>query len=117
MQGQGQLYYQSGKIAYNGSWFDDHFEGYGVLYNEYPKQLNDLLDYSNLDMIDEYWTLHDGQFKYDMKEGFGTLSLSNGEKIIGFFKNDLMDGSGTYFTRDGRRINGFWSQNKLVKQQ
>jgi hypothetical protein len=27
------LFYQSGKIAYDGAWSDDKFTGYGVLYN------------------------------------------------------------------------------------
>lgn len=36
MEGFGKLYYQSGKIAYEGQWRNDQFYGNGILYNEYP---------------------------------------------------------------------------------
>ena len=38
------------------------------------------------------------------KEGFGTFSLSNGEKYIGGFKNDKVHGQGTYYQKDGKII-------------
>lgn len=31
MDGFGKLYYQSGKIAYEGNWTDDQFQGFGKL--------------------------------------------------------------------------------------
>jgi hypothetical protein len=30
MDGYGKLYYQSGKIAYEGSWNEDQFQGFGT---------------------------------------------------------------------------------------
>lgn len=33
MNGYGKLYYQSGKLAYEGYWKADQFTGNGVLYN------------------------------------------------------------------------------------
>lgn len=33
MEGKGTLYYQSGKVAYEGNWIDDKFHGKGKLYN------------------------------------------------------------------------------------
>lgn len=56
MQGKGKLYYQSGKLAYEGDWVNDQFEGFGKLYNEYPEMSNQPLDYRNLDEIEEMWT-------------------------------------------------------------
>lgn len=41
MEGHGSLYYQSGKLAYEGEWMDDQFSGKGILYNEYPEQLSE----------------------------------------------------------------------------
>jgi len=35
---------------------------------------------------------YEGGFKEMKKEGFGTFSLSNGEKYIGGFKNDKVHG-------------------------
>ena len=34
MEGEGSLYYPSGKLAYEGQWKADKLDGYGVLYNE-----------------------------------------------------------------------------------
>lgn len=34
MNGYGKLYYQSGKLAYEGNWTDDQFSGKGILYND-----------------------------------------------------------------------------------
>lgn len=33
MEGYGKLYYQSGKLAYEGEWKADQFTGKGILYN------------------------------------------------------------------------------------
>ena len=34
MNGHGKLYYESGKIAYNGMWYKDEFHGRGKIYND-----------------------------------------------------------------------------------
>jgi hypothetical protein len=34
MHGYGKLHYQSGKLAYEGNWVMDEFEGVGKLFNE-----------------------------------------------------------------------------------
>lgn len=60
MTGHGKLYYQSGKIAYDGLWHADKFTGFGTLYNELPVTLEQPFDYGNLDLIDEYWTRFEG---------------------------------------------------------
>lgn len=39
MSGKGKLYYQSGRLAYDGEWQKDQFHGYGQLYNELPDKL------------------------------------------------------------------------------
>lgn len=59
MDGYGKLYYQSGKIAYEGNWSEDQFQGFGMcllilgkLYNEDPDQLQEPFDYENFDLID-----------------------------------------------------------------
>lgn len=59
MDGQGALYYQSGKIAFKGGWRDDKFQGFGTLFNEYPidlsKEGGEGFDYTDFDSIDDYW--------------------------------------------------------------
>ncbi len=32
MDGFGKLYYQSGKIAYEGNWTEDQFQGFGMFF-------------------------------------------------------------------------------------
>lgn len=48
MSGFGKLYYQSNKIAYEGDWVDDQFQGTGKLYNESPIYI-ETFDYLNFD--------------------------------------------------------------------
>jgi len=36
MHGQGTLFYSSEKIAYEGEWFEDKFNGKATLYNDNP---------------------------------------------------------------------------------
>ena len=55
MHGKGVLYYASGKIAYDGEWSDDKFEGQGVLYNETPVMLYNEFDYTDFDSVEDYW--------------------------------------------------------------
>lgn len=56
MSGTGKLYYQSGKLAYEGEWRNDQFMGKGVLYNEVPDILEREFNYTNFDEVDEFWT-------------------------------------------------------------
>jgi len=67
MHGKGILYYASGKPAYDGDWFEDKFEGNGVLYNENPNNLDEAFNYNDFDEIDDYWTKYDGEFRDDNK--------------------------------------------------
>lgn len=67
MNGFGKLYYQSGKLAYEGYWKNDLFEGQGKLYNEKPKKLDDKFDYHNFDGVEEFWESYEGNFKEDVK--------------------------------------------------
>ena len=60
MNGQGKLYYQSNRLAYDGQWLDDQFQGKGTLYNEEPVLLNSNFDYRNFDEIEDYWEFYEG---------------------------------------------------------
>ena len=52
MCGRGKLYYQSGKLAYEGYLENDLFHGAGTLYNEQPEDLRKPFDYTNFEDID-----------------------------------------------------------------
>jgi hypothetical protein len=51
MEGPGQLYYQSNKLAYQGEWKNDQFCGKGTLYNEDPEPLRGPYDFRNFNKI------------------------------------------------------------------
>lgn len=92
MSGHGKLFYQSGRIAYDGEWKDDQFTGHGVLYNEYPVPLERTFDYTNLDLIDEYWTKFEG--KYPLTQG-SSKTTSSRAKVNSIFRtgNTLKENS------------------------
>ncbi len=48
MDGKGVLFYESNRPAYDGFWKNDQFNGFGVLYNEYPEEMYELFDFINL---------------------------------------------------------------------
>ncbi len=83
MEGLGTLYYPSGGLAYLGNWKDDKFNGKGTVYNEMPLKFDLEFDYSNFDLLGEYWVKYEGDFIDDNKEGIGTLYLSNGDWFTG----------------------------------
>ena len=72
------------------------FLGFGRLFNDEPKQLVGSFDYTDFEMIDDYWTRYEGEFKGDDKEGKGKLYLTNGEYLEGNFKDDLVNGQGIF---------------------
>ena len=83
MQGFGKLYYNDGKLAYEGEWFDNKFNGKGIVLNEEPQPLDQDFDYNDFDTLAEHWKSYEGEFELDSKQGIGTLTLVNGEKYIG----------------------------------
>ena len=115
MEGEGCLYYPSGKLAYEGSWENDKLHGYGTLYSEDVVKLKDSFDYRSFDNIGDFWIKYEGYFLDDNKEGKGKLVLSNGEWFNGQFSEDKVHGDGEFFRKDGVRILGRWHRNKMVK--
>ena len=62
MQGRGILYYASGKLAYEGEWYQDKLSGYGVLYNDKIEPLEHEFDFSHLEQLTNEWTKYEGYF-------------------------------------------------------
>jgi hypothetical protein len=85
MDGFGKLYYPTEKLAYEGYWLNNTFNGEGKIYNEVPAYLDEMFDYKNFDNLLEHWEKYEGSFVEDYKEGLGTLYLVNGEKYVGQF--------------------------------
>jgi len=51
MDGYGKLYYFGGKLAYEGNWTEDEFNGAGKVYNDNPAKLSGPFDYTNFDLL------------------------------------------------------------------
>jgi hypothetical protein len=57
---------------------------------------------------------YDGEWKDDLRNGFGTFANSNSKDWIyeGFFVDDLYEGKGIYKWPDGRVYEGLWKKGK-----
>jgi hypothetical protein len=60
MHGFGTLYYRVGKPAYEGYWHEDQFHGKGILYNENPVEQLQPFDYSDFNLVEDYWIRYEG---------------------------------------------------------
>ena len=82
MEGKGKLYYQSRKLAYDGSWKSDQFSGRGILYNEVPDILESSFNYENFDDVDEYWTKYEGIFHRYRRIVFRRYEKWQGDSLL-----------------------------------
>jgi hypothetical protein len=114
MHGFGKLFYPNGKLAYDGEWFEEKFDGKGVIFNEEIAPLNKRFEFKNFDGLANAWIKYEGEFRDDKKSGIGVLQLSNGERYIGGFQEDSVHGKGAFYTLDGRVVEGLWVYNRLV---
>lgn len=64
------------------------------MYNNDVEKVNGEMEYRDLSNYGNKWTKYQGDFRSDIKEGFGTLYFSNGEKYVGGFKADHIHGAG-----------------------
>lgn len=115
MDGEGRLYYEGGKLAYEGSWAQDEFNGAGKVYNDNPVELHESFDFTNFELLEDYWEYYEGMLVRDTKEGRGKIKLSNGEFFEGDFHNDRIQGFGKFTTRENKVIEGIWRESKLIK--
>lgn len=51
-----------------------------------------------------------------MKEGQGTLVLTNGEVLQASFHEDKVEGEGFFFTMSGTKVHGVWHENRLERE-
>jgi hypothetical protein len=59
-EGNGVLYYPSGKMCYSGSWKSNSFHGFGVLYNESPAETKAETPYWSFNLSDIEWMYYEG---------------------------------------------------------
>jgi hypothetical protein len=87
------------------------------VYNDNPIPLDSDagFDYTNFDLLDDYWEYYEGMLAKDTKEGRGRIQLSNGETFEGDFHNDRIQGFGKFTKLDGVVIEGIWRDSRLIK--
>lgn len=51
MHGLGKLFYQNGKLAYEGEWQFNTFDGQGTLYNEKPEKIQGGFNYKDFNNL------------------------------------------------------------------
>ena len=56
-----------------------------------------------------------GQFKDNLRHGYGIFKWSNGDSYIGEYQYNERQGEGTYFGIDGTVNEGFWEKGVFVK--
>ena len=95
--GKGILYYNNGKIEYEGEFLNDKFEGNGKYIYE-----------------DERYYI--GQFKNGLKEGKDTLYYKNGNiEYVVNFKEGMYHGKGNEYDKNGNIINeGEWNNDNKI---
>lgn len=59
-EGNGVLFFQSGKIEYSGNWSNGAYQGFGTLYNKSPQPLNAQFSYKDLALLGPYWHKYEG---------------------------------------------------------
>lgn len=57
--------------------------------------------------------LSQGEHRAGLREGFGKLSLANGDKYVGAFHNNLQHGRGVYTWAKGDVYDGSWSDVRM----
>jgi hypothetical protein len=115
MEGYGLLYFPSGRLAYEGEWKMNKFNGNGVLYSENPN-LQKKANYRKICSVkSDAWVRYEGAFLNDARNGFGILYYVDGSQFKGQFQNDTACGRGRFVTPEGDSVEGMWDGNKLVE--
>eukprot|EP00092_Neocalanus_flemingeri_P037797 GFUD01041147.1.p1 GENE.GFUD01041147.1~~GFUD01041147.1.p1 ORF type:complete len:880 (+),score=185.71 GFUD01041147.1:265-2640(+) len=120
--GNGTFLWKDGDV-YSGEFKDDVRNGYGT-YN-----------YSNGNLYIGGWLngekdgngtflwkdgdiyngdVYSGEFKDDVRNGYGTYNYSNGNLYIGGWLNGEKNGNGTFQYNNGSRYTGVWKEGKLI---
>jgi hypothetical protein len=129
-------YYANGE-KYIGSWYNNHRDGLGTLYQRdgkvsdgiWGKDLfigatkNEALigcvsgNCGNGDgvYIYEDKTRYNGEFKNGLAVGFGICYYADGDISVGNWKNHAFDGQGTMYYNDGSTLEGNWKNGQFVQ--
>ncbi len=113
--GKGKFITQrGGRILYEGYFYDNLYHGEGKLWNPKHCKPTASLWYTNLDDT-ECWEVYEGHFSGGYPEGFGKLTMVNGDSISGVFLRGRLNGAATIvFASTGASLSGEWQDNALI---
>ncbi len=86
-------------------------EGLCTHYNEFPANLYTSFDHSDFNHLGENWVKFSGDYKQGVRNGKGTLYLTNGERVDGSWSNGKLHGEAVVFKANGRAVQGRWEGN------
>ncbi|POM80499.1 Radial spoke head protein, partial [Phytophthora palmivora] len=86
--GQGVMRYANSQDVYAGQWEDDQRQGYGI-YEYHVPEAEHYKPSAQRHQPKKY----EGQWMHDRKHGRGTLTFSDGTKLVGSWTNDVLDTS------------------------
>jgi hypothetical protein len=70
----------------------------------------------DLSLIKKSWVSFKGNFELDIRAGYGTIKLQNGDVISGTWRGNKLNGEGTYRrATDGWVLRGKWRQDRMVE--
>ena len=111
---------------YLGNWKDDEFHGRGMAYFANGSRYEGMFNSHKKDGYGElFYKDNDpsiagkyiGEFKNNVRHGFGVMTWENGDRYEGEWENDKYHGYGLATTLDGYRYEGEWSHGKEAGKQ
>ncbi|CAK94015.1 unnamed protein product (macronuclear) [Paramecium tetraurelia] len=110
--GMGVLFNTENQEVYSGEWFNNLYEGFGILVNQSPRVIKHKIDPKDLNTIEDGWHDYKGYFKSNKMHGEGILTLTNGQKFEGHFINGMIHGKGRFY--GDQIIVGNWFEGVLI---
>ena len=128
--GRGSLTADGGIFEYEGEWQNGQMHGHGQLIRKSKKENDawidelrkmedliknndeddgDWLDTGIQEHVEEGEDIYEGSFVEGIRQGYGKLTLQNGDIYDGFWENDCLHGQGKYtFAATGSEYDGHW---------
>ena len=123
-EGYGKLLRPDG-TQFIGNYKNDLQEGFGTNINKEGKELKALFNKGkalkgkaimyfnepNFNLMD-FSEVYEGDFRDNIREGYGKFTMSNGDRYEGEFQNDSYNGKGKYYWQNGNIYEGGFKNYK-----
>ena len=113
------IFYDRNENLYYGEWYNNKYEGKGLLYYDGNKYLGEFKNGKKNGKGIEYYNnneIYDGEWKNNLKHGKGRYYFKNGEIYDGEWKNNKNFGNCIYYFNNGDIFNGYIKDNKFYNK-